>query len=69
MLCLAGRNAAFAEIMVRHREPIFRLVHASIGDADEALDLVQETFISSIPGFKAFRSRTIHARLALDDSY
>lgn len=46
-LCIAGRTAAFAEILGRHREPIFRIVAASIGDPDEALDLVQETFVSA----------------------
>ena len=54
ILCLAGRNAAFAEIMIRHRAPIFRLVRASIGDAEEALDLVQETFISAHQALKHF---------------
>jgi RNA polymerase sigma-70 factor (ECF subfamily) len=38
-LALAERQAAFSEIMRRHREPIYRLVRSSIGDADEALDL------------------------------
>lgn len=46
-LSRAGRQAAFAEIMRRHREPIFRIIAGSIGDADEALDLLQETFLSA----------------------
>ncbi len=46
-LSIAGRQAAFAEIMNRYRQPIFRLIRASIGDADEALDLTQECFISA----------------------
>ena len=46
-LSLAGRQAAFAEVMNRYRQPIFRLIRASVGDAEEALDLTQESFISA----------------------
>ncbi len=46
-LSLAGRQLAFAEIMHRYRQPIFRLIRASTGDAEEALDLTQESFISA----------------------
>lgn len=46
-LSLAGRQAAFAEIMRRYRQPVFRLARAFVGDPDEALDLVQETFVSA----------------------
>lgn len=46
-LSIAGRQAAFAEIMRRHRQSIFRTVRACSGDADEALDLVQETFVAA----------------------
>lgn len=46
-LSLAGRQAAFAEIMNRYRQPIFRLIRMSIGDEDEAFDLSQEAFIAA----------------------
>lgn len=46
-LSIAGRQAAFAEIMRRHRQSIFRTVRACVGEADEALDLVQETFVAA----------------------
>ena len=46
-LSLAGRQQAFADIMCRHREAIFRIIAGNIGDADEALDLLQETFLSA----------------------
>lgn len=49
-LTLAGRQDAFAEIMRRHREPIYRLIRGYIGDPEEAVDLVQECFTSA---FKA----------------
>lgn len=46
-LSLAGRQTAFAEIMHRHGQAIFRLTRGCIGDADEALDLSQETFVAA----------------------
>ncbi|WP_442678309.1 RNA polymerase sigma factor [Sphingomonas sp. ASY06-1R] len=46
-LSIAGRQAAFAEIVRRYRQPVFRLARACTGEADEALDLVQETFVAA----------------------
>ena len=47
MLSLAGRQTAFAQIMHRHQAAIYRLVRGFVGDADESLDLTQETFIAA----------------------
>ena len=46
-LTLAGRQTAFAEILRRHRDPIYRLIRGYVGGSDDALDLVQECFISA----------------------
>lgn len=46
-LSLAGEQAAFAEVVRRHKEPLHRLVARIIGDEDEALDIVQEAFVSA----------------------
>lgn len=46
-LSLHGQEAAFAEIMRRHRQPIFRLLRACCGEGDDALDLLQETFVAA----------------------
>jgi RNA polymerase sigma-70 factor (ECF subfamily) len=46
-LALAGQQDAYRELLARHREPVFRLVRATIGDPHEALDLTQETFIAA----------------------
>lgn len=54
MLSIAGRQSAFAEIMNRYRQPIFRLIRASVGDAEEALDLTQESFISAYQALARF---------------
>jgi len=46
-LSLAGRDAPFAEIVRRHRTALFRIARAYSGDADEALDVMQETFVAA----------------------
>lgn len=46
-LSIAGRQAAFAEIVRRYRQPVFRLARTFTGEPDEALDLVQETFVAA----------------------
>jgi RNA polymerase sigma-70 factor (ECF subfamily) len=43
----AGGQAAFAEIMRRHAPSIFRLIRSCTGDAEEALDLTQDTFVAA----------------------
>jgi RNA polymerase sigma factor CnrH len=46
-LTLAGRQQAFAAIMERHRAAIYRLTRGHVGEPEETLDLVQETFIAA----------------------
>lgn len=69
-LTLTGRQAAFAEIMRRHRAAIYRLVRAHVGDDDEALDLVQECFASAFTALGRFQSdrpfRPWIARIAIN---
>lgn len=53
---VAGENRAFTELMRRHKEAVYRFVRRYVGDADEAYDLVQETFVaawSALSGFDA----------------
>ena len=64
-LALAGRQAAFAELMRRHREPIFRLIRGYVGNADDALDLVQECFTSAYLNLDRYdQSRPMRAWLS-----
>lgn len=46
-LTLAGRQAAFGEIVRRHKQHLHRLVARIIGDDDEALDVIQDVFVSA----------------------
>ena len=53
-LALAGRQAAYRELLARHRDAVFRLVRATIGDATEAIDVTQEAFISAFAALKRY---------------
>ena len=53
-LALAGRQAAYRELLGRHREAVFRLVRGSIGDSDAALDVTQEAFIAAFAALKSY---------------
>lgn len=46
-LALNGQQAAYGELMRRHRDAVYRLVRGNIGDADEALDVTQNSFIAA----------------------
>lgn len=64
-LALAGRQSAFAEIMQRHKEPIYRLILGYVGSPDDALDLVQECFVSAYRNLEVYDpDRPLRAWLA-----
>jgi RNA polymerase sigma factor CnrH len=64
-LTLAGRQSAFTEIMQRHKEPIYRLVLGYVGNPDDALDLVQECFVSAYRNLESYDpERPLRAWLA-----
>lgn len=44
---LAGDQAAYGALMQRHRDAVYRLARGAIGDADEALDITQESFVAA----------------------
>ena len=53
-LALGDRQAAFAEIMRRHRVPIYRMICGQIGDAEEALDLTQDCFVAAFQHLRSY---------------
>ena len=64
-LTLAGRHSAFSEIMQRHKEPIYRLMLGYVGSPDDALDLVQECFVSAYRNLESYDpERPLRAWLA-----
>ena len=64
-LTLAGRKDAFATIMSRHREAIYRLIKGNVGGSDDALDLVQDCFVSAYKRLDSYdQGRPFRAWLA-----
>lgn len=64
-LSLAGDQAAFSEVVRRHKEALYRLVARIIGDDDEALDVVQEAFVSAHGALRSYdRNRPMRAWLS-----
>lgn len=62
VLSQGGRQLAFGEIVPRHEEVGFRLIRRYLGNAENALDLTQETFISAhkaLPRYDDTRSMRI----------
>ncbi len=54
---LAGEQSAYSALMRRHREAIYRLARAHVGgDADAALDAVQETFVAAFAALHRYDS-------------
>lgn len=69
-LARGGAQDAYRRLTERHRDGVYRLVRAAIGDADEALDVTQEAFIAAFgaldryDGARPFRAWL--ARIALN---
>jgi RNA polymerase sigma factor CnrH len=43
----AGEEVAFTALMRRHKDRLYRLIRRHVGDADDAYDLLQESFVSA----------------------
>ena len=67
---LGGDNNAFSALMGRHNDALYRLVRRYVGEAEEAFDLVQETFVACWTALGSFdRARPFRAwlrRIALN---
>ena len=63
--CRAGQRTAFATLVSRHKQPLYRLILAQVRDPDIALDLVQETFVAAHGALARFdTTRSLRAWLA-----
>jgi len=69
-LAHARRDDACRELLRRYKTDVYRLIVKQIGDADEAMDLTQETFVAGFSALERYdrdRSfRTWIARIALN---
>ena len=53
----AVRNFPSKNCRTRYRDPVFRLVRATIGDTDAAVDVTQEAFVSAFAALKNYDSQ------------
>lgn len=51
---VAGDERAFARLMTRHKDALYRFVRRYTGNSDEAYDLLQETFASAWTALKRY---------------
>lgn len=56
-LAQAGRQQAFAELLRRHRDPIYRIVRGHIGNEQDALELVQDSFVAAFAAIEKFDTK------------
>jgi RNA polymerase sigma-70 factor (ECF subfamily) len=67
---LAGDQSAYGALMARHRDAVYRLARGAIGDADEALDITQESFVAAFAALARYDGarpfRVWIARIALN---
>ncbi len=55
--CQGGDIAAYEELVRRHREAVYRVVYAVLGNHDHAEDVVQEAFLHAYQTIRRFDSR------------
>jgi len=53
-----GEEAALHEVVDRHAAGLFRLAFSLVGNAADAEDVVQETFLGAFRGLSGFRGRS-----------
>src|SRR3546814_18470639 len=53
----AHREDAYRELLRRYKTGVYRLIVKQIGDADEAMDLTQETFVSGFSALDRYEDR------------
>lgn len=56
-LALGGKQSAYTALLARYRDPVFRVVRATIGDTDAAVDVTQEAFVSAFAALKNYDSQ------------
>ncbi|WP_428631761.1 RNA polymerase sigma factor [Sphingopyxis sp.] len=70
ILARVDREDAYRELLHRHKAGVYRLIVQQIGDADEALDLTQESFVAGFAAIDRYDGdrpfRTWMARIALN---
>ncbi len=50
----AGDRQAFDQLVLRHKEPLYRLARRYVGNADDAYDIVQNSFVAAWLALKRY---------------
>ncbi|MGQ2936497.1 RNA polymerase sigma factor [Sphingopyxis sp.] len=69
-LTVTGREDVYREFLARYKAPVFRLIRSHVADADEAMDLTQETFVAGFAALARYDGerpfRTWISRIAIN---
>ena len=55
--CQRGDQAAYGELVRRHRKPVYEVAYALLGDHDQAEDIVQEALLRAYKALSKFDQR------------
>lgn len=53
--CLAGDTNAFGDLVRRHQDRLYNAVYRFVGNPEDALDVVQEAFLSAYQSLDSFK--------------
>lgn len=56
--CIAGDERAIEVLVRQHEAGVFRLALSIVGDADEANEITQETFIAALRSLRSYQEKT-----------
>jgi RNA polymerase sigma-70 factor, ECF subfamily len=57
--CLQGRTSAFGELVCRYQDRLYNTVFRLVGNAEDALDVVQETFLHAYQSLASFKGDSL----------
>jgi len=57
--CLAGRSSAFGELVCRYQDRLYNSVYRLTANAEDAQDVVQETFIQAYQSLSTFKGDSL----------
>lgn len=52
---LAGKTASFGELVLRYQDRLFHVAHRVMGHPDDALDVVQDSFVNAYQSLASFK--------------